>query len=383
MRKIIILGASGSIGTQTLDVMMHHKEEFELVGFSVGKRIDIIPSILSENKKVKAICVQNENDASMLKIEYPQLKIFYGDDGLLNLISSVSANMIVNALVGFVGFLPTIHALKNNIDVALANKETLVVGGELIKSVLKNSKAKIYPIDSEHVALDKCLHKEKKVRRLILTASGGSFRDLSRDELKNVTKEQALKHPSWKMGNKITIDSATMMNKGFEIIEAHYLFDFKEENIDVLLHDESRIHSLIELDDNSFLADLGPSDMRIPISYALYKRKRHDGVFEKLDLSELGTLHFRKFDIERYPCVQYARYALKVKGTLPCALNAANEVAVQAFLNDEISFLDIESVIKKILYSHRVIDNPTIEDICYVNEMVRKETKTIIKEIRK
>ena len=285
--------------------------------------------------------------------------------------------MVVNALVGFVGFVPSVYTLKNNIDLALANKESLVVGGEIIKNLLKATNAKLYPIDSEHVALSKCLQgkRKKEIKRLVITASGGSFRDYSRDELVNVTKKDALNHPSWVMGEKITIDSATMMNKGFEVIEAKYLFDLPLEKIDILLHDESVIHSLVEFVDNSYLADLGPADMKIPIAHALYEEKRKKINTKTLNLEEMGTLHFRKMDLNRYHCVDFALKAIKIGGTLPTVLNASNEEAVYAFLEGKIKFLEIEEIISYCLNSHRVIDNPTVEDIIYVDLLTRKIVK--------
>ena len=272
--------------------------------------------------------------------------------------------------------------MELNTDLALANKESLVVGGEIINRILKTTNAKLYPIDSEHVALAKCLKGKKKteIKRLILTASGGSFRDLSREELAHVTKEDALKHPSWSMGAKITIDSATMMNKGFEVIEAKYLFNLPVDKIDILLHDESVIHSLVEFVDNSYLADLGPADMKVPIAYALYQKERKKITTRSLNLEDLGTLHFRKLDLKRYPCISYALKAIKQGGTLPCVLNASNEEAVYAFLEGKISFIEIEEIINMMLDSHRVISDPMIDDIVYVDKLTRKLT---IEEIKR
>lgn len=378
--KILVLGASGSIGEQTLDIISSNTNDFELVGFSVGNNVKVLKKILKKFPSVKYVCVKNEKDYLLLKKKYINISFYYGDGGLISLINNAQPEMVVNALVGFVGLSPTIYSLENNIDVAIANKESIVVGGELINNILKTSKAKLYPIDSEHVALAKCLKgNNKNVAKLILTASGGAFRNLDRDELKNVTKEDALKHPSWSMGEKITIDCATMMNKGFEIIEAHYLFNVEPEKIDILMHDESKVHSLILLDDGSYIADIGPSDMRIPISYALYKNERVNTNI-RLPLEDFGNFHFHKFNPNRYPCVGFALKALKQGGTMLACLNASNEIAVNAFLRKEIKFLDIEKVIETSCKRHRVISNPTLEDLVYADKISREESLRIIKE---
>lgn len=381
MKRICLLGSTGSIGKQTIEIINSNSKEFSLVGVSCGKNINQLKKILKENSSIEYVCVQNESDIENLKQEFSNIVFFSKDQGLCELIDACKPNMVVNALVGFVGFIPSVHTLKNNIDLALANKESLVVGGELINSLLKEKKVKLYPIDSEHVALAKCLKgkKKKEIKRLVITASGGSFRDLSREQLINVTKEDALKHPSWSMGEKITIDSATMMNKGFEIIEAKHLFNLPLDKIDVLLHDESVIHSLVEFVDNSFLADLGPADMRVPIAYALFEGKRKNISTKLLNLEEMGTLHFRKLDLNRYPCISYALKAIKIGGSLPTVLNASNEEAVYAFLRGEIKFLEIEEIVEFMINSHRVIDEPTIDDIVYVDSLTRKLTLEEIK----
>ena len=380
MTRLIVLGISGSIGSQTLDIIRRHRRKFILCGFSVGERINCIDEILKEFNTITFITVKNKNDKENLEKKYPHIKFSYGDEGLLELIDQVSCDLVVNALVGFVGFLPTIRTLENGRDLALANKESLVVGGDLVNQLLKKTNTKLYPIDSEHVALAKCLKGNKKVKRLILTASGGSFRNLKREELNDVTVEDALKHPSWNMGQKITIDCATMMNKGFEIIEAYHLFNFPINKIDVLLHDESKIHSLIEFEDGSYLADIGPADMRIPISHALFRNKRVKNTFASLPLDEFGTFHFRKFDINRYPCVGYAKKAMSIGGTMPAIINAANEEAVYAFLRKEIKFLSIEKIIEIVMERHEVIQNPTVNDLINADKWAREKVRQLIKE---
>lgn len=381
MRKIVLLGASGSIGEQTLDILKAYSRTFSLIGFSVGKRVEKIHRIMHDFPSVQYICVQEKKQQEHLQKQYPALQFFSEDQGLLDLIQKAKPDMVVNALVGFVGFLPTYSALKAGIDVALSNKESLVVGGSLLQEIQQKTHATIYPIDSEHVALAKCLHGQKQVKRVVLTASGGAFRSFEREALQKVTKEDALKHPSWQMGEKITIDCATMMNKGFECIEAHYLFHIPMEQIDILLHDESKVHALVAFQDGSYLADIGPSDMRIPIAYALFRGKRKDPKVSKtLSLEEFGTFHFHPFDVKRFPCVDFARKAMQEGGTMPTVLNASNEEAVYAFLRNEISFLMIETIIAKCMAMHRVIDHPTVDDIVYVDTWARKQAKRLIEE---
>ena len=380
MRRIILLGASGSIGSQTIDIIKKHRKTFDLVGFTVGSRIEVVDDILNEFPNVQYIVIKEKSNIYQFEKRYPHIKFNYGDEGLTKIIEEVKCDMVVNALVGFVGFLPTIKTLELGIDLALANKESLVVGGELVNDLIKKYHSHLYPIDSEHVALAKCLKAGKTVDRLIITASGGAFRDLDRNQLKDVTVEMALKHPSWLMGKKITVDCATMMNKGFEIIEAYYLFNFPLDKIDVLIHDESHIHSLVEFNDGSYIADIGPADMHVPISYALFKMKRIKNDFKRLPIEDFWTFHFRKFDPNRYPCVGYARDALTIGGTMPAVLNAANEEAVYAFLDKKISFLSIEKIIKNVMQKHNVIKSPTINDLLNANSWAREQAKNLIKK---
>jgi 1-deoxy-D-xylulose-5-phosphate reductoisomerase len=384
MRNIIILGASGSIGEQTQEILLDNNKEFNLVGLSIGNQIHKLDDIINKFQSVKVVCLKNYQDYLVYKNKYPSITFFYGDEGLISLIDACEADIVVNALVGFVGFLPSLHTVEKGITLALANKESLVVGGELIKQTIKKTNAKLYPIDSEHVALMKCLnHKDRDtVKNLVLTASGGSFRDYSLEQLKSVTVEDALKHPSWSMGSKITIDSATMMNKGFEVIEAMHLFDYSVDNIKVLMHDESIIHSLVEFIDHSYLCDIGPTNMKVAISYALFEGNYKELNVEPLDFTKLSGLHFRELDLAKYPCLDLAYQAIKKQGTACCVLNRSNEEAVYSFLNKEISYLDIGKVVKEVLEAHQVIDNPSKEDIINADNWAKTKSKEIIRRLK-
>ena len=294
MKKIVLLGASGSIGLQSIDVIKKHKEKFEIVAFSVGKNIKICKELIT-TLGCKTVCVYSKDDKEILEKEFVDVDFYYGDDGLISLTNIVEYDLLINALVGFVGLMPTINAIRNKKDVALANKETLVVAGSIVNEELKKNNCKLFPIDSEHSAILQCLQGNKlsQVKKIIITASGGSFRNLSRNELKDVTIEQALNHPNWLMGEKITIDSATMMNKGFEVIEAHYLFNINYENIEVVLHEESVIHSMVEYIDGAIMAQIGSADMRVPIQYALSYPERLNFKSD-FSISDIGQLNFRK-----------------------------------------------------------------------------------------
>lgn len=365
MKRLVLVGASGSIGLQTIDVIRQHPDEFTLVAFGVGSRVETAREILKEFP-CKLVGVGKAEDIPSLQSDFPDTTFVSGMDGLKALAECEGYDVFVNALVGFVGLEPTLCAIQKGHDIALANKETLVVGGELIARAKEAYHVNVVPIDSEHSAIFQCLQGARRsdVKRLIITASGGSFRNKSRDELGAVTKEEALAHPNWAMGEKITIDSATMMNKGFEVIEAHYLFDMPYENIDVLMHEESIIHSLVEYQDHAVLAQLGIPDMRIPIQYALtYPNRYHLEVGEPLDLGKVGLLHFKEPDFERYPLLALAFEAGKAQGILPAVMNAANEVANAAFRRGEIPFLAIEDIV--IGATHTVINHPvtSLQDV--------------------
>ncbi len=370
MKKLVLLGATGSIGVQTIDVVRQHPDLFTLEALSAGRNISKLKEILDEFP-VKKVCVQREEDAAALHESYPETEFFHGDEGLNVLASLEEYDVLVNALVGFVGFMPTLTAIRHHHDVALANKETLVVGGELINAALKEYGQKLYPIDSEHSAIFQCLQGNNRsdLKRLIITASGGSFRTKTREELKDVTVEQALAHPNWSMGAKITIDSADMMNKGFEVMEAHWLFDVDYDNIDVLMHRESVIHSMVEYRDHSVIAQLGAPDMRLPIQYALSWPDRFDlEQNEPLDLAKIGELHFEKPDVRRFPLLGLAYEAGRKGGNKPGVMNAANEAANLAFRNGHIPFLMIEDIVISAVYKSPYKEVKDVNDLIEANE---------------
>ena len=358
MRKVILLGASGSIGKQTLDIIEDHRSEIEVVALSVGHNIDFLRSYLKDHDILCAYAIKVPED---IKEAYPNFTFYEGEE-LLSLLD-VEYDLLINALVGFVGFRPTLKAIRAGRDVALANKESLVVGGELIKEAMQKTGSKLYPIDSEHSAIYQCLKgsSKKEIKRLIITASGGAFRDMKRSELSDVKKEDALKHPTWSMGPKITIDSATMMNKAFEIIEAHYLFDIPYEKIDVIEHRESIVHSFVEFNDGSILAQLSEPDMRLPISYALFDAHLPYSASKSLDLARVGELHFQELSYKRFPLLEVAKLAGKIGGDLLAYLDGANDTAVELFLKDRIPFLMIEEVIIECL-KHFDIDKDADEE---------------------
>lgn len=382
MRKICLLGASGSIGSQTLDVMRHNPTDFTLVAFSVGSKTRKIAHIINMYPEVKAICIKDKNKVNYYQNKYPNISFYSGDEGLLKLIDS-DTDMVVNALVGFVGLKPTLYALKKDKIVCLANKEALVVGGELVNNILNSGHGKLYPIDSEHSAIKKCLMVDSSnISKVMLTASGGAFRKLSREQLVNVKAEDALKHPTWKMGNKITIDCATMINKAFEVIEAHYLFGCPYHQIGIKLHDESMIHSYIVYKDGSLRLDISKPDMRNPIKLALYEFMTDFKTVSAQSLDQFKDLHFHDFSFKRYPIVKLAKYVIEQKGTYGAVFNASNEVAVNAFLKDEIPFLAIEEIVNKLMKKHQNIVHPSYEQILEIDLKTRQEASEMIKKWR-
>ena len=379
MISVCLLGASGSIGQQTIDVMLKNPQDFDLVSFSIGKRTRYVRGIIKRFPNVKHICLQNKSSMKYYQNLYPNIAFYNGDEGLNEIIKNSKAEMVVNALVGFVGLKPSITTLENNKILCLANKESLVVGGEIINNLLAKGKGKLYPIDSEHVAIAKCLAVDNQnVDKIIITASGGPFRNLKRDQLVDITPEQALAHPNWKMGKKITIDSATMVNKTFEVIEAYYLFGYDFSKIEVILNYNSYVHSIVRYNDGTYRADVGKPDMRVPIKYALYKglTDYQTVVTDNLDL--IKNTEFGKFDIKRFPIINVANKVINEKGTLGAIFNAANEEAVRAFLNHEIPFLAIESLINNCLCKEPNIKNPSYEQLKQTDVLTRSLAKEMI-----
>ena len=384
MKNISILGATGSIGLQTIEIIKNNKDKFNLNAISVGENIKELKKILNIFSP-ELVCVKNKEDYETLSNEYQNIKFSYGLQGLIEVSTFHKSDTIINGLVGNVGLIPTISAIENGKNIALANKETLVTAGHIVNEKIKKHNVNLIPVDSEHSAIFQCLNGENKknINKLILTASGGSFRDKTREELKNVTVEDALKHPNWSMGAKITIDSATMVNKGLEVIEAHFLFNIDYDKINVVLHKESIIHSMVEFNDMTIIAQLGTPDMKNPIQYALtYPERIFNKDFSPLYFEKLTTLNFSKLDFDRYPCVKMAFDAGKLGGSATTIFNSANEEAVKLFLNNEISFLDIEILIYEALNSHNKIDNPDLDTILNLDKETRIFVNNYCKKLK-
>ncbi|MFC5603097.1 1-deoxy-D-xylulose-5-phosphate reductoisomerase [Sporosarcina koreensis] len=380
-KKISLLGATGSIGTQTLDIIQSNKEQFKLVSFSAGMNIPKVKEITAQFGP-EIVSVMQKEDADALQAEFPGTRFVYGNEGLIEVAAHARADMLVNAVIGSVGLEPTMEAIREGITIAIANKETLVAAGDIVMEEARKRNVALLPVDSEHSALFQSLNGEnpKRISRLVLTASGGSFRDLSRDQLQGVTVEQALAHPNWSMGNKLTIDSATMMNKGLEVIEAHHLFDMPYDKIDCLLHKESIIHSMVEFEDTSVMAQLGSPDMRVPIQYAMtYPDRIPMQNAKPLRLEEIGMLNFEKMDFERFKALALAYEAGRQGGTMPTVMNAANEVAVQLFMKGRIPFLQIEEIVERMMDNHQSISSPDLETILETDSITRKMVYDMVK----
>jgi 1-deoxy-D-xylulose-5-phosphate reductoisomerase len=350
VRRLLILGSTGSIGRQALDVCARESEQFELVGFSAESSWEALVE-QARTHGVRRIALADEHAAARASEAWTDGEVLGGAEGLVRLVVESGADLVLNALVGSAGLGPTVATLGEGIDLALANKESLVVGGELVSALAEATGARIVPVDSEHTALHQLLAGQPPgaVERLTITASGGPFRGRARTQLEGVTVEQALAHPTWAMGGKITIDSATMMNKGLELMEAHHLFGVPYDRIDVLVHPQSLVHGLIQLADGAMLAHLGPPDMRVAISYALHSGESVGLPIEPLDLAAVGSLTFESVDLDAFPCLRLAREAALAGGTAPCVLNAANETAVHAFLEGRLPFTAIAETIERTL----------------------------------
>lgn len=372
MKRIYILGAAGSIGLQTLEVLKENPKVYQVIGLSLGNKHEVNHEILDQFHP-EIVCLRDEKSIKAYKEKYPNIRFVYGDDGLLDIADYQEKGILVNALSGSAGLMPTVAAIMSGKDIALANKETLVMAGDIIKKLIKAYDVHLYPIDSEHSALWQTLRGEdpKTVEKLVITASGGSFRDLKRSQLKDVTLDEALKHPNWSMGAKITIDSATMMNKGLEVIETHHLFDMPYDKIETILHDESIIHGLTYFIDGTVKASMSVSDMKIPIQYALFYPDRKP-YLRKLELSNLS---FKPMDFNRFPLLKLAYQVGKTGGIMPTVMNAANEAAVKLFLDNKISFLDIERIITETVQNHEQLDSPSIEDIIETDRNVQKSIR--------
>lgn len=376
-KKIVILGSTGSIGQQTLEVIRKFSNEFEVVGLSGWENTDFLKEQISFFKPKIAV-VKNECNAKKLKKDLNKLsgiKILWGTDGLIRISTLEVADIIVVAITGIASLIPTFEAVKRGKNIALASKEALVVAGELLVKEAKLRNAKILPIDSEHSAILQCLKNEQKdsVEKIILTASGGALYNLTGTALENVSVEDALDHPTWKMGKKVTIDSATLMNKGLEVIEAKWFFNIPANKIEVVIHPQSYVHSMVQFIDGTILAQIGEHDMRIPIQYALFYPNRTVNSFPRLDLTKIGQLTFKKVNFDKFPCIKLAYKALELGGTMPAVLNGANEIAVNAFLNNKINFLAIPIIIKNTMKEHKPKYNPNIDDILDADYWAREK----------
>lgn len=390
MKSITLLGSTGSIGTQTLEILTHHPDQFRLVGLASRRNVELLAAQIRQFRpEIVAICDAEklpDLKAAIADLD-PQPILVVGEAGVVEVARYGDADTVVTGIVGCAGLLPTIAAIEAGKDIALANKETLIAGGPVVNPLIAKHGVKLLPADSEHSAIFQCLQgiPEGGLRRIILTASGGAFRDWSVDKLGEVTVADAIKHPNWSMGRKITVDSATLMNKGLEVIEAHFLFGMDYDDIDIVIHPQSIIHSLIELQDTSVLAQLGWPDMRLPLLYAISWPHRIYTDWEPLDLVKAGTLTFKEPDHDKYPCMQLAYAAGRAGGSMPAVLNAANEQAVALFLDEKIQYLDIARCIEQTCdrHSRDNCPDPGLEDILAADRWARQEVLRIYQTLEK
>jgi 1-deoxy-D-xylulose-5-phosphate reductoisomerase len=386
LKKISILGSTGSIGQSTLSVVEKFPDRFRVVGLAAGNNVDILEKQVRRFSPAMVSVVSPLAAESLKKrcADVKNVRIFSGVEGMIQVAAAEEAQITVSAIVGTAGLVPTMAAIRAGKTIALANKEVLVTAGELVMAECRGRGVKLFPVDSEHSAIFQCLHAGagKDVRKLILTASGGPFRSFSKKDLVKVTLAQALKHPNWSMGRKITIDSATLMNKGLEVIEARWLFGMKPEMIAVLVHPQSIVHSMVEYTDGAVVAQLGMPDMKGPIAYALSYPERLGDVSPVLDLAAIGTLTFEKPDLERFPCLAYAYDALEAGGSMPAVLSAANEVAVKYFLDEKIDYMDIARVIKTTMDAHTPSPVRVVEDVLKADLWARGEAEEIVEALR-
>lgn len=380
-KQIAILGSTGSIGVQALEVIAANKDSYEVNLLTANNQWEKLAE-QARTFEPDAVVIANKEHYTKLKEALADLpiKVYAGSEAINQCVENPNIDIVLTALVGFSGLAPTIHAIKTNKVIALANKETLVVAGELINRLALQYQTPIIPVDSEHSAIFQCLVGEvgNNIEKLLLTASGGPFRNSTLEELKSVTKNDALKHPNWNMGAKITIDSASMMNKGFEVIEAKWLFNIDIDRIEVLVHPQSVIHSMVQFEDGAVKAQLGVPDMKVPIQYAFSFPDRLKSNFERLDFSKYNTLTFEKPDMEKFRNLAFAYNASKTGGNMPCILNAANEIVVSAFLHDRIGFLEMSDIIEEIMMTSEVIKQPTLEDYFETDRLIRIKTNELI-----
>ena len=373
-KKISILGSTGSIGTQTLEIV-NANADIEVVGLAAGSNIKLLEEQIRKYKP-KAACVFDKDKAAELrtKIADTDCKILEGMDGLIEIATLSDADIVVTAVVGMIGIKPTIAAIKAGKDIALANKETLVCAGHIIIPLVKECNVRLLPVDSEHSAIFQCLqgNEKNKIDKILLTASGGPFRGYTKEQLKNVTLEDALKHPNWSMGHKITIDSSTMVNKALEVMEAHWLFDVSVDDIEVVVQPKSIIHSMVQYEDGAVIAQLGTPDMKLPIQYALYYPERRYLKGDRLDFSKLTDIQLEKPDMDVFDGLRLGIEAGRIGGSLPTVFNAADEAAVAMFLNKEISYMQITAKIKEAMDSHKLIKNPSVDDILEIQREVEE-----------
>ncbi len=380
MKHLSILGSTGSIGTQTLEIVRQFPDEFKVVGLSTNKNYELLLKQIKEFRP-KAAAIMDKSRVDDL-LNFSSCQVYSGLEGLNKIATLNEADTVINSLVGSIGVEPTYNAIKHRKNIALANKETLVAAGSVIMDEAKKNNINLMPIDSEHSAIFQCLNGEQitEVEKITITCSGGPFGNYTNQQLENVKVQDALNHPTWSMGNKITIDSATLMNKGFEIIEAHWLYGLPYEKIKVVIHPQSIIHSLVEFHDKSIIAQIGLPDMKTPIQYALSYPKRLESMQKSLNLAEIKNLEFKEADFEMFPCLKYAYEAGNAGGTLPAVMNAANEIAVHAFLESKIRFLDIQRIIRKMMDEHKNIKNPNFGEILEVDKKTKEKTRKVIEE---
>jgi 1-deoxy-D-xylulose-5-phosphate reductoisomerase len=385
MKNVTVLGSTGSIGVSALDVIQKNPDRFQIIALTAGKNIGLLQKQI-EKFRPKIVAVDNHDSARKLRKLIPakfRLRVVGDKEGINEVAALEAADIVISAISGAAGLIPTLTAIDAGKDIALANKETMVMAGDIVTKKARKKRIRILPIDSEHSAIFQCLQGQKSanLKKIILTASGGPFLNYSEAKLATVKLRDALKHPNWKMGKKITIDSASMMNKGLEIIEARWLFNFDLSKIEVIIHPQSIVHSMVEFIDGSVLAQMGIPDMRIPIAYALSYPARINNKCQSLDLSAIRNLEFQRPDRKKFPCLDLAYAAGISGGTMPAVLNAANETAVESFLNKRIKFVDLSSIIDKVLNAHSSVKDPSLEDILIADQWARAKAKQFIERM--